>query len=248
MPVTEREVIEARAGRAIRRDGVVDALAIARHALEELLDAAVSDADAHVIAPAELGCEVLGDVAEGVPFEERACEERYALADDHRLSRAEEVDVARALPAPESAAVDGVRAERVVVARQEVDRHRDLGHRFEGAVQRRWTQPVVLEDVAGDDDELGVGLAGDVADLAERLETLRAHEGAGIAGDEARAKAELPISGVDEAGGWRHGEPTRWRGRPPAIREAGASRLEQTPWFDRDRVVDAIRKVAYRHL
>ncbi len=129
----------------------------------------MGDADAHVVTGAEVGREVLGGVAEGVSLPERASEERDPLADDHRLLRAEHVDVRRALSSPEVAVVERVRAQRVVVAWQEIYGYPDPAHRLEGLSQGVRTQAVVLEHIPSHDDELGLGLAGDLADAVERL-------------------------------------------------------------------------------
>jgi hypothetical protein len=99
-----------------------------------------------------------------------------------------------------------------VIAGKQVDRHRDLLHRFEETSQRGRAQPVMLKDVASDNDELGLCLAGDRADTPQRLHALAAHNSAGVSGNVTCGEAELPVGRVEKADGGSHGSQSKGDG------------------------------------
>ncbi len=65
---------------------------------------------------------------------------------------------------------------------------------------------MVLEHVAGHDDELGLSLLGDGSDAANGGNPLVADDGARISGNEVYPKTDLPIRGVEKANGRAHGK------------------------------------------
>lgn len=158
VPVAERQVIE-RPGCEVPRDRVVDRLVLANEARQELPDAAVRDADAHVIRRPKVGREVVGRVPERVLIEQRARQQSHPFARDDRLARAEDVDIAGALSAPALRSVQRGRGEEVVIAREQEHRDRDLSHLVERAPDGVRLEPVVLEDIPGHDHEVRFVLA-----------------------------------------------------------------------------------------
>jgi hypothetical protein len=134
----------------------VDGLIPADELLNEFLDSAVCDPDTHMIGGTTLGREVFSGVAERVPLKQGAAEEHDALPDDHWTLGLQDMNVARAFTAPELAQIKCVWRERVMVAGQKVDRHRDLCHRVERAAKGVRPEAVVFEDIASNDDEFGL--------------------------------------------------------------------------------------------
>ena len=108
-------------------------------------------------------------------------------------------DVVGAFGREQRAGVHRRRVERIVVARQQVDRNADGPHRLQRLTDDSRRQLVVLEHVAGHHDELGAGLFGqrpqprDHFAAGGRIPRLR------LAVEEVSGHPELPVGGVHES-------------------------------------------------
>src|SRR5690606_29553690 len=89
----------------------------------------------------------------------------------------------------------------IVIARQQIHRHRDLRHRLARLAHRAPIDLIALENVAGDDDELTPFCARDAPEVAHALEPRRAPARLCIGVEEMARDAELPIAGVEETEG-----------------------------------------------
>jgi hypothetical protein len=86
-----------------------------------------------------------------------------------------------------------------VVAREEEDRHGDGGHRLEGATNRPWSHTVRVEDVARDNDELGLLGNSHRADRREAIDAGLAVPRLRVIVEEAPAHPKLEIRRVNES-------------------------------------------------
>lgn len=87
----------------------------------------------------------------------------------------------------------------VVVAGNDIDGHRQLTDPLKGSRDQPWWRQVAVEDVAGDNNETRLSLAGDLADAVDGVEPLLPQQGlpVGIVNTRERL-AELPVGSVDE--------------------------------------------------
>ncbi|MDA0817035.1 MAG: hypothetical protein O2946_05670 [Planctomycetota bacterium] len=95
----------------------------------------------------------------------------------------------------------------VVVAGNDIDGHRQLTDPLKGSRDQPRRRQVAVEDVAGDNNETRLSLAGDLADAVDGAEPLLPQQGlpVGIVNTRERL-AELPVGSVDKAG---HGGSSR---------------------------------------
>jgi hypothetical protein len=152
-----------------------------------------------MIVRPELRCEVLGYVAELVTVEERTRQERdLSIRYDYGIARIEDVDIPRTLAAPALGAVERFRGKGIVVAREQIHRSGDLTHPVQRLADSLGAEPVMLEDVSGDKDEMGLEITGHGSDALQGAEPRVADDSAGVAGDEVGTKTKLPIRSVYE--------------------------------------------------
>ena len=108
-------------------------------------------------------------------------------------------DVVRAFGDEERTGVHRRRVKRVVVTGQQVDRNADGAHRLQRLADVARRELVVLEDIAGDDDELGSGIGGERTEARDdvaaggRIPWLR------LTVQVVTGHAELPVGGVHES-------------------------------------------------
>ena len=108
------------------------------------------------------------------------------------------VHVRRAEALEEPTAIDRHRIERVVVAREEVDRQLDRSHRLQRPADRLARDETRLEDVTRDHDELAARRAGHGPDRANRIDPRRRVARLGLPLEEVSRHAELPVARVHE--------------------------------------------------
>jgi hypothetical protein len=83
-----------------------------------------------------------------------------------------------------------------MIARQQEHRDADGAHGLQRLADLAWGQLVVLEDVAGDHDELGAGGGGQCADGHDRVATGGRIAGLRLTVEEVTGHPELPVGGV----------------------------------------------------
>ena len=108
-------------------------------------------------------------------------------------------DVVGAFGGEQRAGVHRRRIERIVVARQQIDRNPDGAHGFQGLADHLRGELIVFEDVTGHDDELGAHLGRQRAQTGHRVAAGRRIPRLGVAGEEVPGHAQLPVGGVQES-------------------------------------------------
>ncbi len=125
----------------------------------EDVDAAVSDDDAGDAVGRQPVEHVGNQVAGGLLGPPRRGDDLQAGPHLVHACPVENRDVVRAFGGEQRAGVHRRRIERIVVAGQQVHRNADGAHGFQRLADVTRRELVVLEDIAGDDDELGAASA-----------------------------------------------------------------------------------------
>jgi phosphohistidine phosphatase len=107
--------------------------------------------------------------------------------------------VVRPLGGEQRTGVHRRRVERIVVAGKQVHRNADGAHGLERLTHVARRELVVLEDVAGHDDELRARLRRKGAEPGDRVASRRRITRLRLAVEEVARHAELPVGGVQEA-------------------------------------------------
>ena len=198
MLVAQRHVVQRAAGQRLVQPGQPNQRRFVAIGVE-YVDAAVRDQH----ADGRAGGQVFEDVGDqiggrglGPPRRGDDLESRPNLMNPGPIQHP---DVVRAFGGEQRTGVRRRRIQRIVIARQQVDRNTDGAHGLQGLTDHLRGQLVVFEDVTRDHDELRTHLGGQRTQAGHGVAPGGRIPRLGIPGEEVSGHAQLPVGGVQES-------------------------------------------------